>query len=328
MRFERTLVVDRSWRPYVRRRPRFVRGVRHPPGIGQTRVHQELRHLAHDHVYASVLEPRLDIQPDPEIVLTPVKHPRHDRNVPALPLPDLIHRLPDPPHELVHGRNARVHFIRTKVHRAEHEVEFDAVGAVVFHHLTDQRQLVIVHQFVGEVVCPPVRVVLRSAEADVLAMPPLEPAAALGALGVCRLKSQVREEAQPVGPGVRDRLLYLVGAHLRGVLDHPHDPPVDVVLPHILGLSDGASDLALMEIDVAVAHAHHEQIDTRPKHLVHRPSELAHRQGRFDPLPMKVVSVVVVDQSRSIHQRLPPDVVHAPLGYHSPPIDGLKPRPI
>ena len=104
-------------------------------------------------------------------------------------------------------------------------------------------------------------------------------------------------------------LPHLIGTEFPRVLDHPHDAPVDVAVPNILHLPHDAPYLAVVKIDVPIAQAKGQHVHTRSKQLVDRPAELFDAQGRVEPLGVKVVRVLVVDQSWSLHRVDPPLVI-------------------
>ena len=93
----------------------------------------------------------------------------------------------------------------------------------------------------------------------------------------------------------------MVRAPLLGHLDHPHDPPVNVVFPHLLSLPYHAADRALVKEDVAITQSQNQQIHARAQHLIYRPvQEVAASRG-FESLGVKVVRVVVVNQTGAVH---------------------------
>ena len=131
---------------------------------------------------------------------------------------------------------------------------------------------------------------------------PLEEAAPVGAGTVAALELEAGEYLQAHFLAARDDLPHLIGAKTPRVLDHPHDAPVDVAVPNILHLPDDAPYPAVVKIDVPIAQAKGQHVHTRSKQLVDRPAELFDAQGRVEPLGVKVVGVLVVDQSWSLHR--------------------------
>ena len=94
-----------------------------------------------------------------------------------------------------------------------------------------------------------------------------------------------------------DHLPQLVRPQLPGVPHHTHDSPVDDVFPGLLLLSHDASDLAVVEIHVAVTQPQDQHSHSGSQHLVHRPLELQAAHRGIDPLGMEVVGVVVVNEA-------------------------------
>ena len=125
---------------------------------------------------------------------------------------------------------------------------------------------------------------------------PSQPAAPLGAWGLCVLEAQAREHGDASSPALADHLSHLVGALLAGDLHHAHDPPVDIVLPDLLRLPYDPPNLAVVEVDVSIPQAQHQQVYARAEYLVHRLAELGDAHRRLDALAVEVVGVVVVDQ--------------------------------
>ena len=142
------------------------------------------------------------------------------------------------------------------------------------------------------------------AEGDLHAMPPLEPAAAFLELGSGVLQFEAWEDGNANLAAPLDHLPHLIGAHVMGVLDHAHNPPVDEVLPHFLFLSHHSPDLGLVKEDIAVAETEGQHVHAGADELVDGPPQLVPVQRGIEPLGVVVVRVAVVDEAgRGIHGR-------------------------
>ena len=62
-----------------------------------------------------------------------------------------------------------------------------------------------------------------------------------------------------------------------------------------------AANLALMEEDVAITQSQNQQIHARAQHLIYRPVQEVATGWWFESLGVKVVRVVVVNQTGSVH---------------------------
>ena len=256
-------------------------------------------------------DPGLHVEPDAQVLLAPVPDPGHDRDRPRLALADLAGQGPHVGDEAVHRRNPGLGIGAPEVQREEHEIQLDAVRFVVLQDLADQAELLLADLGIGVVVAPLGLVigeaVVRRPQGDLHAPAPLEPAAALAALGRGVLQLETGEDPDSGLPAVADHLPQLVGAQGRGVPDHAHDAPVDELVPDLLLLADDAPDAGLVEVDVAEAEAEGEQVHAGAGELVDGPAHLVKAEGRIDALGVEVVGVAVVDQTRGagrVRQRL------------------------
>ena len=251
------------------------------PAVRHSGVDEVRALAADDHVHVALADPRGNVEPDVKVGLLVGEDAGHDRNLATLLCADGVHQVSDFLDEAVHCRDAGFGLFHAEVEREEHEIELDAVGAVIDEHLANHCLLVFPNHVVREVVGPfglmlgPTRVV--DAVADGGLVPPSEPAASVGAGRLSVLQAEAGEYGQARSPSVLDDLSDLVGALLAGYLHHPHDAPVDVAFPDLFGLPDDAPDLAVVEVDVAVSESEHEEVDARAEHLVDGLSELVER---------------------------------------------------
>ena len=115
------------------------------------------------------------------------------------------------------------------------------------------------------------------------------------------LKLEAGKNFEPRLATALDHRPQLIGSQIIGRLHHPHNPPVDITLPDLLALPHDPADLALVKVDVSVPQTEHQQIHARAQDLVDRPIQLVQTRRRLNPLGVKMVRVIVVDESRFLH---------------------------
>ena len=70
-----------------------------------------------------------------------------------------------------------------------------------------------------------------------------------------------------------------------------------MAVPHFLVVADAPADLAVVEVDVAVAQAETEHADASAQQFVNRPLQFVKAYGRIELFRVEVVRILVVDQT-------------------------------
>ena len=226
-------------------------------------------------------------------------YPRHKRNVAALPRADFLGQRPHLSHKLAHQRRVLLDFVLLEIEVVKAKIQLQPIGPVAFQHLADDGQLVLLHGLLRVVVTPlgPARVTNAHRGPALF----LEPPRALASRAGRVLELEAGKDLQPRLPAALNDGPQLVGTQFLGHLDHPHDPPVDVVFPHFFSLPHHAGDLTLVKEDVAITQSQNQQIHARTQHLIYRPVQKVAAGRWFESLGVKVVRVIVVDQTGAVH---------------------------
>ena len=107
-------------------------------------------------------------------------------------------------------------------------------------------------------VVAPLRATLLT-DADLRPVFPFQQAATLFSGRRTGLQLQGRKNSKSCFPPPLGDFAHLIGAQFPRLLHHAHNPPIDVVFPHLFHLPDNTSDLAVVEIDVSVSEAEYQE---------------------------------------------------------------------
>ena len=81
-------------------------------------------------------------------------HPRHQRNVAALPCADFLGQRPHLGHKLSHQRRVFLNLALFEIEVVKAKIQFQSIGPIAFQDFADDGQLVLLHGLLRVVITP------------------------------------------------------------------------------------------------------------------------------------------------------------------------------